>query len=66
MIDDFRTLLSRDAAKRSSLERCIDSVPLGRAASLTELSDEINRMPFTMRAALLNRLVDRFIDLAAH
>lgn len=27
MTDDFRTLLSRAAAKRSSLERCIDTVP---------------------------------------
>lgn len=52
MTDDFRTLLSRAAAKRSSLERCIDSVPLGSAASLTELSDEINRMPFTICALL--------------
>ena len=52
MTDDFRTLLSRATAKRSSLERCIDSVPLGSAASLTELSDETNRMPFTMCALL--------------
>jgi len=29
MTDDFRTLLSRAAAKRSSLERCIDTVPSG-------------------------------------